>query len=41
LHLASGEPIIVPSQDVILGLYYMTRDMINQKGEDMRQPWRL
>ncbi len=35
LHLASGEPIIVPSQDVILGLYYMTRDMINQKGEDM------
>ncbi|MGY8895745.1 MAG: DNA-directed RNA polymerase subunit beta' [Gammaproteobacteria bacterium] len=35
LHLASGEPIIVPSQDVILGLYYMTRDKINQKGEDM------
>ncbi|BAS67451.1 DNA-directed RNA polymerase subunit beta' [Bathymodiolus septemdierum thioautotrophic gill symbiont] len=35
LHLASGEPIIVPSQDVILGLYYMTRDMINQKGEAM------
>jgi len=35
LHLASGEPIIVPSQDVILGLYYMTRDMINQKGEGM------
>lgn len=35
LHLASGEPIIVPSQDVILGLYYMTRDKINQKGEGM------
>ncbi|SMN01045.1 DNA-directed RNA polymerase beta' subunit [uncultured Candidatus Thioglobus sp.] len=35
LHLASGEPIIVPSQDVILGLYYMTRDMVNQKGEGM------
>jgi len=35
LHLASGEPIIVPSQDVILGLYYMTRDMINQKGEGL------
>lgn len=35
LHLASGDPIIVPSQDVILGLYYMTRDMINQKGEGM------
>ncbi len=30
---ASGEPIIVPSQDVILGLYYMTREMINVKGE--------
>ncbi|HIF47611.1 DNA-directed RNA polymerase subunit beta' [Candidatus Thioglobus sp.] len=35
LHLASGDPIIVPSQDVILGLYYMTRDKINQKGEGM------
>ncbi len=35
LHLASGEPIIVPSQDVILGLYYMTRDKVNQKGEGM------
>ena len=23
---ANGEPIIVPSQDVVLGLYYMTRD---------------
>ena len=35
LHLASGEPIIVPSQDVILGLYYMTREMVNQTGEGM------
>ena len=32
---ANGEPIIVPSQDVVLGLYYMTRDAINQKGEGM------
>lgn len=32
---ASGEPIIVPSQDVVLGLYYMTRDSINSKGEGM------
>jgi DNA-directed RNA polymerase subunit beta' len=32
---ASGEPIIVPSQDVVLGLYYMTREMINVKGEGM------
>ena len=32
---ASGEPIIVPSQDVVLGLYYMTRDRINAKGEGL------
>jgi DNA-directed RNA polymerase subunit beta' len=32
---ASGEPIIVPSQDVVLGLYYMTRDAINAPGEGM------
>lgn len=32
---ANGEPIIVPSQDVVLGLYYMTRDCINAKGEGM------
>merc|ERR1711991_696542 len=30
---ASGDPIIVPSQDVVLGLYYMTRDKVNAKGE--------
>jgi len=30
---ASGEPIIVPSQDVVLGLYWMTRERINAKGE--------
>ncbi|WP_185267451.1 DNA-directed RNA polymerase subunit beta' [Halopseudomonas xiamenensis] len=33
---ASGEPIIVPSQDVVLGLYYMTRSHINARGEGMR-----
>ena len=32
---ANGEPIIVPSQDVVLGLYYMTRDRVNSKGEGM------
>nr|WP_206361971.1 DNA-directed RNA polymerase subunit beta' [Vibrio plantisponsor] len=32
---ASGDPIIVPSQDVVLGLYYMTREKINAKGEGM------
>ncbi|AHF03074.1 DNA-directed RNA polymerase subunit beta' [Marichromatium purpuratum 984] len=30
---ANGEPIIVPSQDVVLGLYYMTRERIGAKGE--------
>jgi DNA-directed RNA polymerase subunit beta' len=32
---ANGEPIIVPSQDVVLGLYYMTRSRVNAKGEGM------
>ncbi len=32
---ANGEPIIVPSQDVVLGLYYMTREKINVPGEGM------
>ena len=32
---ASGEPIIVPSQDVVLGLYYMTRERVGAKGEDL------
>lgn len=30
---ANGEPVIIPSQDIVLGLYYMTRDRINAKGE--------
>lgn len=32
---ANGEPIIVPSQDVVLGLYYLTRMKVNAKGEGM------
>ncbi len=32
---ASGEPIIVPSQDVVLGLYWMTRERVNALGEGM------
>ena len=32
---ANGEPIIVPSQDVVLGLYWMTRTRINARGEGM------
>ena len=32
---ANGDPIIVPSQDVVLGLYYMTRERLGAKGEGM------
>jgi len=32
---ANGEPIIVPSQDVVLGLYYATREAVNVPGEGM------
>ncbi|MFZ9653928.1 MAG: DNA-directed RNA polymerase subunit beta', partial [Steroidobacteraceae bacterium] len=32
---ANGDPIIVPSQDVVLGLYFMTRERIGAKGEWM------
>ncbi|MGA0612461.1 DNA-directed RNA polymerase subunit beta' [Caldimonas sp. KR1-144] len=32
---ANGEPSIVPSQDVVLGLYYATRERINGRGEGM------
>jgi DNA-directed RNA polymerase subunit beta' len=30
---ANGEPIVVPSQDIVLGLYYMTRDKVSARGE--------
>ncbi|RYZ62068.1 MAG: DNA-directed RNA polymerase subunit beta', partial [Proteobacteria bacterium] len=32
---ANGDPIIVPSQDVVLGLYYLTREKVGAKGEEM------
>jgi DNA-directed RNA polymerase subunit beta' len=32
---ANGKPIIVPSQDIILGLYYMSMERDNEKGEGM------
>ena len=32
---ANGDPIIVPSQDIVLGLYYATREGVNAKGEGM------
>jgi DNA-directed RNA polymerase subunit beta' len=35
---ANGEPIIVPSQDIVLGLYYATRERINARGEGMMFP---
>ena len=33
---ANGEPIIVPTQDVVLGLYYMTRESVSAKGTGMK-----
>ena len=33
---ANGAPIIVPSQDIVLGLYYMTRESVNAQGEGMQ-----
>jgi DNA-directed RNA polymerase subunit beta' len=32
---ANGKPIIVPSQDIVLGLYYMTMELEGEKGEGM------
>ena len=32
---ANGEPVVVPSQDVVLGLYFLTREKLNAKGEGM------
>ncbi|MGH8601126.1 MAG: DNA-directed RNA polymerase subunit beta', partial [Burkholderiales bacterium] len=32
---ANGEPIIVPSQDIVLGLYYVTRERVGARGEGM------
>jgi DNA-directed RNA polymerase subunit beta' len=32
---ANGDPIIVPSQDVVLGLYYLTRERVGARGEGM------
>jgi DNA-directed RNA polymerase subunit beta' len=35
---SNGEPSIVPSQDIVLGLYYATREKVNAKGEGMMFP---
>ena len=33
---ANGKPIIIPSQDIVLGIYYLTRDKDGAKGEGMK-----
>ncbi|MEP1264779.1 MAG: DNA-directed RNA polymerase subunit beta' [Rhizobiaceae bacterium] len=35
LHPANGQPIIVPSQDIVLGLYYLSIEAENEPGQDM------
>ena len=35
LHPANGQPIIVPSQDIVLGLYYLSLKLDNEPGEGM------
>ncbi len=35
LHPANGGPIIVPSQDIVLGLYYLSLEKPNEPGEGM------
>src|SRR5665213_4217588 len=35
LHPANGQPIIVPSQDIVLGLYYLSRERVGAIGEGM------
>lgn len=32
---AHGDPIIIPTQDIVLGVYYMTREVPSAKGEGM------
>ncbi|WP_418730909.1 DNA-directed RNA polymerase subunit beta', partial [Desulfovibrio sp.] len=40
---ANGGPVIVPSQDIVLGLYYMTSERSFEKGEGMTfcGPWEV
>ncbi|MDE5832164.1 MAG: DNA-directed RNA polymerase subunit beta', partial [Desulfovibrio sp.] len=40
---ANGGPVIVPSQDIVLGLYYMTVERSREKGEGMIfcAPWEV
>jgi DNA-directed RNA polymerase subunit beta' len=35
LHPASGNPVIVPSQDIVLGLYHLSIEMENEPGQGM------
>jgi DNA-directed RNA polymerase subunit beta' len=36
---ANGAPIIAPSQDIVLGLFYMTEELPGDKGEDLKSPY--
>src|SRR2546423_6190752 len=36
---ANGHPIIAPSQDIVLGIYYMTEEVPNEFGEDLKSPF--
>jgi DNA-directed RNA polymerase subunit beta' len=36
---ANGQPIIAPSQDIVLGCYYMTCGNVMEKGEDLDRPY--
>ena len=38
LHPANGQPIIVPSQDIVLGLYYLTLDRDGEPGQFRKGP---
>ncbi len=33
---ASGQPVMTPTQDIVLGLYYLTKMAVKRKGEDRR-----
>src|SRR5271167_4360865 len=36
---ANGSPVIAPSQDIVLGIYYMTEEVQQEFGEDLKAPY--
>jgi len=36
LHPANGTPVVTPTQDMVLGCYYLTKDKVDVKGEGMK-----